>query len=144
MATLEKIPLQTETSDQLVTIELGGNPYILRVLWNERFGYFCFSILESDSTPIIVNIKMVKNYPLLATHKDIRLPIGDFYFIQEKGKAERPGYSDIGVSFGLYYYEPDIQVTAQPERQEVAAPILGTTWDSSLTIWDSGDTLWDQ
>lgn len=122
MALIQKIPLQPETTDQLVTVELDGNPYILRVLWNERFGYFSLSIGSADDTPILTNIKMVKNYPLIGRFKDDLLPFGDLYFVQEKGSAARPGYSDLAVNFGLYYAEPDAVVTAQPVRS-------ATAWD---------------
>lgn len=144
MALIQKIPLQPETTDQLVSVELDGNPYILRVLWNERFGYFSLSISAADETPILTNVKMVKNFPLIGRFRDTLLPSGDLYFVQEKGFAERAAYSDLAVTFGLYYYEPDPVVTAQPVRQTVSEPLVGTVWDSLFTSWDGGSTLWDQ
>jgi len=116
MSLIQKIPLQPNTTDQLVRVELGGNLYILRVLWNERFGYFSLSVLTADEQPILTNVKMVKNFPLIGRFKNTLLPAGDFYFIQEKGNADRAAYTDLGVNFGLYYYEPDLVVTAQPVR----------------------------
>lgn len=116
MSLIQKIPVAPETTDQLLRVELDGNPYSLRILWNERFGYFSLSILTADDEPILTNIKMVKNYPLIGRFKDPRLPFGDLYFVQEKGSVDRPGYSDLGATFGLYYYEPDAVVTAQLVR----------------------------
>ena len=116
MSLIQKIPLQPETTDQLVSVELDGNPYILRVLWNERFGYFSLTVSTADETPILTNIKMVKNYPLTGRFKSPLLPAGDFYFIQEKGYAERATYEDLAVNFALYYYEPNSVVTAQLVR----------------------------
>ena len=116
MALIQKIPLQPETTDQLVSVELDGNPYILRVLWNERFGYFSLSVSAADETPILRNVKMVKNYPLIGRYKNTLLPAGDLYFVQEKGNADRAAYADLAVNFGLYYYEADTVVTAQPVR----------------------------
>lgn len=144
MALIQKIPLQPETTDQLVSVELDGNPYILRVLWNERFGYFSLSVSAADETPILTNVKMVKNFPLIGRFRDTMLPAGDLYFVQEKGFAERAAYSDLAVTFGLYYYKPDPVVTAQPVRQTVSEPLIGTVWDSLFTSWDGGSTLWDQ
>lgn len=100
-----KIPLLPETSDQTVTIELSGNPYILRVMWNELGGYFSLSVNEVDDTPILTNIKMVKNYSLTSKYKNTKLPAGSFYFLQERSGIQRPGYSDLGVNFNLYYIE---------------------------------------
>lgn len=144
MALIQKLPLQPETTDQLVSVELDGNPYILRVLWNERFGYFSLSISAADETPILTNVKMVKNFPLIGRFQNTLLPAGDLYFVQEKGFADRATYSDLATNFGLYYYEPDPVVTAQPVRQTVSEPLVGTAWDSLFTSWDGGSTLWDQ
>ena len=108
MPIIEKIPLQPDTSDQLLNLELGGNPYLLRVLWNERFQYFSLSIKTIDDEPIITNIKMVKNYPLIQRFRDTRLPPGEIYFVKERGKLDRPDYESIGRNeFALYYYEAD-------------------------------------
>jgi len=116
MSLIQKIPLQADTTDQRLTVELGGNPYVLRVLWNERFGYFSLSISTVDEEPILVNVKMVKNYPLTGRFKDPRLPFGSLYFVQEKGNSDRPLYEELATNYGLYYYEPDAVVTAQPVR----------------------------
>ena len=104
---IQKIPLLPATADQTIEIEIGGNLYILRVMWNERFGYFSFSISTADDEPILTNIKMVKNYPLIGRFKNTLLPVGDFIFLQEKGTIGRPGYDDLETNHGLYYYEMD-------------------------------------
>lgn len=144
MSLIQKIPLLTETTDQRLTVELDGNPYILRVLWNERYGYFSLSINTIDDDPILTNIKMVKNYNLTSRFKDVRLPFGGLYFVQEKGNATLPGYADIGGNFGLYYYEPDVEPAASQVLEQVAAPVLGSIWDSGLSSYDGGSSAWDQ
>lgn len=116
MSVLQKIPLTPDTTDQYLTVELGGNPYVLRVLWNERYQYFALSIFEADNNPILLNIKMVKNYPLTARFQDLRLPYGDIYFVQERGTVEYPNYADLAVNANLYYYEPDTVPAAQIVR----------------------------
>ena len=102
---IQKIPLLQTTADQTLEIEIGGNPYILRVMWNERFGYFSLSISTADDEPILTNIKMVKNYPLVGRFKNTLLPVGDFIFLQEKGTIGRPGYDDLETNYGLYYFD---------------------------------------
>lgn len=143
MALIQKIPLNADTADQTVSIELGGNPYILRVMWNERFGYFSLSVNTIDNLPILTNIKMVKNYPLTAKFKNTLLPFGSFYFIEDRGFKPRALYEDLAVNYNLYYYEPDIEPTAEIVRDTVAEVVIGTTWDSGFSTWDSGDTTWD-
>ena len=144
MSLIKKIPLLSETTDQTISIELGGNPYILRVLWNERYGYFSLSINTADDEPILTNIKMVKNYDLTSRFKDIRLPYGWMYFIQEKGKNARPIYSDIGVNCNLYYYEPDAEEAVTQVFEIVSEPQIGSIWDSGMSSYDGGDSVWDQ
>lgn len=109
---IQKIPLLPTTADQTLEIDIGGNPYILRVMWNERFGYFSLSISTADDEPILTNIKMVKNYSLIGRFKNTLLPVGDFIFLQEKGTIGRPGYDDLATNYGLYYYETGQETTA--------------------------------
>lgn len=126
MSLLQQIPLQAGFTDQNIDIELDGNPYNIRVLWNERFGYFSLSISTADEVPILKNIKMVKNYPLIGRFKNNLLPVGDIFFVQENGTVDRPVYEDLSVNFNLYYYEPDIIAGTNIVREEVHQAILGT------------------
>lgn len=144
MTLLQRIPLTPELTDQTLTIELDGNPYELRVLWNERFGYFTLSVTTIDGDPILTNVKMVKNYPLTVRYKNTLLPFGSFYFVQEKGKSDKAAYEDLGTNYGLYYFELDAVPTAQPVRERVVEAIVGSIWDSGFSDWDAGSTVWDQ
>lgn len=127
---LDAIKLTPQTADQLVEVVLGGNPYTLRVLWNDRAGYFSLSLFERDGGLILENIKMVKGYPLLARFQDVRLPIGDLIFIDPKNRETRPDFGSLD-DYILAYYEPD--------EVPVIAPIVEGTAES---IWDGGATLW--
>lgn len=144
MSLIQKIPLATETTDQTISVELGGNPYRLRVLWNERYGYFSLSVNTSDDQPILTNIKMVKNYDLTSRFKDVRLPYGALFFVQEKGSKARPIYEDLGVNFNLYYYEPDAESQPVQVLEQVSDAVIGSIWDSGLSSFDGGSSVWDQ
>ncbi len=142
---LEEIPLLSDTTDQTLDVVLSGDPYTLRVLWNELFGYFSLSVLERSGTVILENIKMVKNYPLIGRFKDIRLPEGDFYFVDTKGKNIRPIYESIGTGdYALIYYVPDAVVTTTGVTVAATAPVTGSIWDSGLTVFDGGSSVWDE
>lgn len=106
---IAEIPLLPDTTDQLVDIELSGNPYTLRVLWNDKYGYFSLTVSEKNGDVIVENIKMVKNYPLLRKFKNDKLPaVGDLYFFDNKNKNERPIYESIGTNdYSLVWYVPD-------------------------------------
>lgn len=136
MPLYQKIPLLPETTDQTVSVEIDDTSYILRVLWNERFGYFALTVSTADDVPIVSNVKMVKNYPLVGKFKDPLLPFGDFFFVQESGLIDRPSYDDLGVSFFLYYYEPDVAAAIAPTLFEPTGAVLGSIWDGGFTTWD--------
>ena len=141
---LEEIPLLPDTTDQLLSVVLSGNPYTLRVLWNENYGYFSLSVLERDGSVILENIKMVKNYPLVSRFRDVRLPVGELFFIDNRGRNVRPVYESIGTGdYSLVYFVPTVLLT--PERVVITpvVPTVGSIWDSGLSVWDGGATLWD-
>jgi hypothetical protein len=138
------IPLNPETSDQRLSVELSGNPYILRVLWNDRFGYWSLSINTADDEPILSNVKMVKDFGLTSRFKSTLLPPGELFFIQENGTSSRPSYEDMGTTHNLYYYEPDPVAPVEIVTVATTSVPLGTIWDSGASVWDGGDSEWDQ
>jgi len=140
---LAEIPLLADTTDQLVDVVLSDNPYTLRILWNEKYGYFSLSIYARDGAVILENIKMVKNYPLISRFKNTLLPIGDLYFIDNKNKHSRALYESVGTGdYSLVYYVPDVVVSDVVVITPVAA-VSGSIWDSGLSVWDSGSSSWD-
>lgn len=103
------IPLQNGVADQTLEIELSGNPYILRVLWNVNYEYWSLSIFTVDNEPILQNIKLVKNFNVLVDFKDLRLPPGGIYLLQERGNTTRPQFDELGTTHNLYYVE-DLEI----------------------------------
>jgi len=141
---LEEITLLPDTTDQLVDVVLSDNPYTLRVLWNETFGYFSLSVFEREGAVIVENIKMVKNYPLIRRFKDTRLPVGELYFIDNKNKNPRALYTSIGTNdYSLMYFVPDVVTSVESVVITAAPAVSGSIWDSGLSVWDSGSSSWD-
>jgi len=144
MVTVYKIPLSAGVSDQYISVELAGNPYRLRVTWNEVGGYWSLSIYTVADNPILLNIKMVKNWPLTDLFADDRLPSGELYFVQESGSTLRPGFDELAVTHNLFFAEPDASSALVPSTVEVIADDqIGSVWDSQLSTWDGGSTEWD-
>jgi len=140
---LAEIPLLADTTDQLVDVVLSDNPYTLRILWNEKYGYFSLSIYARDGAVILENIKMVKNYPLISRFKNTLLPVGDLYFIDNKNKHSRALYESVGTGdYSLVYYVPDVVASDVVVITPVAA-VSGSIWDSGLTVFDGGASVWD-
>lgn len=142
MADVYLIPLTSGLADQYVTVELSGNPYRLRVLWNERGGYYSLSIYTVAGVAIVLGQKMVKNYPLMETHANDLLPDGELYYVLDAKR--RPTFDDLATAGNLYYVADGTPEAILPSTVMIEADEqLGTTWDSSLTTWDGGDTTWD-
>lgn len=133
MTILYEIPLQSNSADQTLDVTIAEIPYTMRVLWNERFGYWSLSIAYRDGEAILTNIKMVNNWPLTSRYSRLDLP-GDFYFVHKAGKTYRPTYDDVGGEYGLYYYDPE---------DELDLPVPAVPRGSTQSIWDSGNAIWD-
>lgn len=117
---IQKVPTSPQTSDQVIQVSLGNNPYLLRVMWNERFGYWSLSLSDITNSPIIENIKMVTMYDLTSRFKDKRMPYGYLAFVREKGPYKRPDYNDLGLTHNLYYLE-DAEVLVEPAYGQPAS-----------------------
>lgn len=142
MSELSSIAVLSNTTDQLIDVVLSDNPYTLRILWNERFGYWSLSIFERDGPVIVENIKMVKDYPLIGQFKDTRLPVGELYLLDPKARPTRPGY-DAFTDYVLAYFVDDVVAVVPSSTQAEAVIWTGSIWDSGLSSWDAGATTWD-
>lgn len=132
MTILQEIPLIAGSADQTLDVTIADVPYTLRVLWNERFGYWSLSISYRDGEAILTNIKMVNNFPLVGRFQRLNMA-GDLYFVHRAGKTHRPTYDDAGGEYGLFYYDPETVA-------DLPVPI--TPRGSTQTIWDGGNTIW--
>lgn len=130
-----------DAADQLIDVVLSDNPYTLRILWNERAGYWGLSIFERDGPVILENIKMVKDSPLIGRYKDTRLPGGEIYFVDKKARATRPGFNAFN-DYVLVYFVPDVAQVSLSSVQPIDIT-SGSIWDDGLTIWDDGLSVWD-
>jgi len=129
---LQEIPLLSGSADQTLDVTLDNVPYTLRVLWNERGGYWSLSIAFRDGDQILTNVKMVNNYPLVKRFQRLDMA-GELFFISRSGKTYRPTYDDVGNEYGLFYYDPEVAADLpQP------IPPRGST----QSIWDMGNSIW--
>ena len=95
MATFVKIPLQAGIADQQLDVVLDGEPFTLRVTWNESGGYWYFTVSHRNGEAICDAVKMVKNVPLLNRYR-LSSPAGDFIFLDNNSNKLRPDYASLG------------------------------------------------
>ena len=145
MAILEEIPLLADEADQTADIVIAGEPYTLRMLWNARFKYWSLSLSDRDDEPLLVNVKVVPNYPLVGRYRRTTFA-GDLYFVHRAGKTYAPTFDDVGGSsgYGLFYYDAETPKDYPTPLDSVG--FLSTIWDGGATQWDVvdgvGTTVW--
>lgn len=93
-------------ADQTADITLSGQTFSMRILWNERFQYWSFSLSERGGVPLITNVKMVPSFGLIRRFHKVDLP-GDIFFLHRSEKLTRPTFEDLGTNYLLYYFDPE-------------------------------------
>jgi len=139
MAILEEIPLLADEADHTADITIADTPYTLRMLWNDQFSYWALSLYDRNDDPVILNVKIVPNYPLIGRYRRTEFA-GDLYFMHSAGKTYDPGFDDVGgvTGYGLYYYDPETTVSNPVPLTAVG--YLASIWDADIV---GGPSSWD-
>lgn len=101
---MQIIPFK-EASSFIEQITLSGTIFVLRFNWNSLNEFWSMDIQNRDEEPIIMGIKIVPNYPLLAQYTDNNLPSGEIVCQNIVRSPDGIGRFDIGQKFLLVYYE---------------------------------------
>lgn len=72
------IPIKNNPNHTII-IELDNRLYKLGFLYNTLRSFWSLTIWDEDDIMLISGIKIVANYPLLFSHKNNSLPLGNFY-----------------------------------------------------------------
>lgn len=79
-------------------VRLEGRDFVLQVAWNQRQGRWSLSILDEESTPLAMGLKVVTNWPLTAKRKwDPRMPPGKFRAMTQGADLSPPGFDELGI-----------------------------------------------
>ena len=139
MTILVEIPILPQVADQTLNVTLDNEPYTLRLMYNVRFDFFSLSLAEKDGDSLVQGIKVVHNYPLINRFQKTKFK-GDIYLLHKGGKDIRPTFDNVGIEFGLYYY--DAETLPDYPVPNIALGSSQSVWDGSNTIWDSGTSNW--
>jgi hypothetical protein len=71
------IPIKDDTNHEL-TIALDGSTYRLRFLYNQLTDNWSIDINDEDNNPILSNLRLVPNFPLIKNYVQEGQPKGDF------------------------------------------------------------------
>lgn len=81
-----------------VTFEDKG--YYIRFLYNPSFDYWTFGLYDTALVPIIPEIKIVPNTPLLHYYKYTDLPPGWFVCVSSQDRVGRKDFVENHATFG--------------------------------------------
>ncbi len=101
---------QNRSARYAMDIELNGTIFHLRFHWNARENNWYMDIQDQDEINILMGIKLVVNYFLLAQYRAyINLPEGDFIFWDLNQIPEDGGvtFDNFGDRYQLIFFTDD-------------------------------------
>ena len=101
------IPIDSNVTEQQFDVFLVDESFTIKILWNSEEEYFSMSIYNLKEEPLVENIKMVLNYPLVKRYKIDKMPKGEFYLLRLSGDGERATYDEIGKRYILVFVGDD-------------------------------------
>lgn len=88
-------------------IELEGVIYIFVFTWNALNEFWSMDIYNRDEFPLILGIKIVPNYPLLAPYTVFGKPAGEIICQNVVNAPDSISRYDMSQKFELVYYFED-------------------------------------
>lgn len=84
-----------DSNDLVSSIEIGKYKYRLRITWNSQ-GFWTLHLWDKDKNPILCNVKIVPNFPLLMTHhcQNDLIPTGEFLVLSDVDVLDRRSFID--------------------------------------------------
>lgn len=87
-------------------IQLTGVLYFLTFTWNALNEFWIMDIANSDEEPLILGIKIVPDYPLLAAFTVEGMPQGEIICQNVVNSPDEITRFAMSQKFALVYYEP--------------------------------------
>lgn len=101
------IPTRTDLGAYTFQVELDGKVYRFSMQFNDREGFWYFSIADEGGNAIRSGVKVVANWPLLGRVAEEAAPPGLLFAIDPTDQDLDPGLSDLGETVFLTYMEEE-------------------------------------
>ena len=90
-------------------IQLGDQTFILFLRWSTRASAWYLDLSDVDGDPIVQNVKVVCNYPLLKKVADERKPAGELFALTFTEDTSPPGLAELGPDqrVALWYFSDE-------------------------------------
>ena len=93
----------------LLTTVLGAQVFTFEFQFNEREDSWYFNLYDNSNELVCAGVKVVINYPVLATVSKVNRPVGDIVFIDMRTSSVQsnpfPGLDDLGTVVVMGYVE---------------------------------------
>ena len=96
-----------DAPDILVSAELDGKIYYIRLLYNADGAYSTLSLRDKDNLPLAEGIKCVPGWPLLSRRRVPGLPPGDFIVLCRSDAVGRADFKT-GAAKLIYATEAEL------------------------------------
>ena len=94
-----------DANDLVVSVALDNVIYKLRITWNSFGGFWTFHLWDNENNPIITNVKVVRNFPLLLNKHCFNVPRGEL-LVLSKSELTRDSFQD-GTATFIYVTESE-------------------------------------
>lgn len=88
-----------DANDIVVSVNLDDKAYKIRFCWNSIGAFWALQLWNSDKEPLLCNLKLVPNFPILMNHHRPGIPAGEFLVITNDKKLTRQSFADDSASF---------------------------------------------
>lgn len=99
------IPVKSEVPAHEFPIELERVVYTLRFRFNYRMERWILDVLTRDSVAIVTGVPLLTGVDLLGRYNSTELPPGNFMVYDTTKNMNSPGFSDLGKTVQLLYFE---------------------------------------
>lgn len=91
------------TNNYTLRVDLGDREFVFDFNFNQREGFWYFTLSDALSVVIVAGVKVVLGGPLLRAVRDIRRPFGDLYVVDQSTNQVEAGLKDLGDRVLLVY-----------------------------------------
>lgn len=83
-----------DAPDIVVTINIDDVEYKLRVMYNDTHKFWVFHLWDYNDNPLLTNVKVVPNFPLLFNKHCFDVPKGEFIVVSDLEELDRDSFKD--------------------------------------------------
>nr|DAY61255.1 MAG TPA: hypothetical protein [Caudoviricetes sp.] len=83
-----------DDNDVVSSVTLDGTLYKFRMLWNPDGYFWTLHLWDKHDNPLLTNVKVVPNFPLLFNKHCFNIPKGEFFVATKQKVIDRDAFAD--------------------------------------------------